>query len=289
MIKLIDKFLSSVFPSAHIFIKNKYNYFKKKYHPQLSKNEFIAIIKNDLKIETGDVVFVHSSMRKLYLDFSKGDILSILREIVGKEGTILFPCWQFNIRAEDYIINNEIVFSHKDSPSAMGKISESLRFNSETFRSFHPTNSVIAIGLRAHELTAGHEDDIYPCGIQSPFFKMMKYHAKVIGLGVTVDNLTFVHTVEDVLKEKFPIKTRMDKIFECNCIDKDGNKKIIKTLVASKAVSNRDVTGFFNREISPNLCVRKRIKGMDFFSLETASIFEKVKDCAFQNKTIYLD
>ena len=288
MIKLIDRYLIKISPALHRVLKKKLNDYRKKHNPKLSKAEFISILENDLGIVKGDTLFIHSSMRKLYLDFPKADILDILKQIVGKEGTLLFPCWQFNTRAEEYIKENEIVFSHKDSPSAMGKLSDVLRFNPEAHRSFHPTNSVIAIGKNAKELTEGHYEDIYPCGTHSPFYKMMKYNAKVIGIGVTVDNLTFVHVIEDTIKEKFPIQTRMDETLDCTCITENDEKIIVKTKVATKAVSNRDVTAYFDENISQEVCTRIARKKMTFFCGETNKLYKEIENCAKENKTIYL-
>ena len=288
MIKTIDSYLSRFFPKLHKFLKMKLGEMRKKYHPRLSKEEFIHILKNDLGIKEGDVLFVHSSMRKLFLDFSKNEIVPILKELVGKEGTLLFPCWQFNTRAEDYIRENEIVFSHRDSPSAMGKISDVLRSQPDAFRSFHPTNSVVAIGKRAKELTEGHETDIYPCGKASPLYKMMAYNAKVVGIGVTVDNLTFVHVVEDTTEGVFPLKTREETVYDCTCINQAGEKISLQTLVATKAVSKRDVTAFFNREIPQEICKRITRKGMTFFSGETPQLYEQIKKSAEKGQTIYL-
>ena len=287
MLKKLDQFLKQNFPDLHGWLKGYTRSVKKSINPQISRSEFIEILRNDLKVKEGDVLFIHSSMRNLYLSFDKAEILDILKEAIGTEGTLLFPCWHFNVRAEDYIKEHEVVFDFNNSPSAMGKISDVLRSNPLARRSFHPTNSVIAFGKHAGELTAGHEDDIYPCGVKSPWHKMMKYNAKVIGVGVTVDNLTFVHAIEDFIKSDFPIKTRMDTVFSCKCIDKDGNIKMIDTLVASTAISHRDVFGFFKEYISKGAYRSVKSKKMDFFSLDTVPIFEEIKKLAMADKTIY--
>jgi aminoglycoside 3-N-acetyltransferase len=146
---------------------------------------------------------------------------------------------------------------------------------------------VVALGKYASELITGHEEDIYPCGVKSPWHKMMKYNAKVIGVGVTVDNLTFVHSIEDSIKNDFPIKTRMDTVFSCKCIDKEGNIKTVDTLVASTAISHRDVFGFFKKHISKTAYRPVKMKNMDFFSLDSVPIFEEIKKLALNNKTIY--
>src|SRR6478609_8771910 len=280
MLKKLDQFLKQNFPALHSWLKGYTRSFKKSVNPQLSRQEFTDLLRNELKIKAGDVLFVHSSMRNLYLSFDKQEIMDILTEAVGAEGTLLFPCWQFNVRAEDYIKGHEIVFDFNNSPSAMGKISDVLRSNPLASRSFHPTNSVIAIGKHARELTSGHEEDIYPCGVKSPWHKMMKYNAKVVGIGVTVDNLTFVHAIEDFIKNDFPIRTRMETVFSCKCLDKEGNVRMIDTLVASTKISPRDVFGFFKKHISKASYRSVKVKNMDFFSLDTVPIFEEIKKLA---------
>ena len=287
MLKLIDRVLKKLSPSLHARLKQGFRAYKKKANPKLTREEFISLLRNELKIHRGATVFIHSSMRNLYLDFDKGDILGILREVVGPDGTLAFPCWQFNTRAEDYIKENKIVFDLRNSPSAMGKLPDELRKDPAAFRSFHPTNSVVAIGKNAKELTEGHELDIYPCGVQSPFYKLIKFNARILGLGVTVDNLTFVHSVEDTMKSSFPLKTRNDEVYDCLCIDSDGKEKIVKTLVASAAISHRNVYDFFKKYIPASMYRNVRVKNMDFFSLDSPELFDQLKQLASSNKTIY--
>lgn len=288
MIKKIDLLLKQFSPALHFKAKKWFNDLKKKFHPKITKKEFIDLLQQQLKIQPGDTVFIHSSMRKLYLDFPKSEILNILQEIVGIDGTLIFPCWHFNTRAEEYIQEHDIVFSIKESPSAMGKISDQLRYHPTAFRSLHPTNSVIAIGKNAQFLVEGHEQDVYPCGLQSPFYKMMSLNAKVIGIGVSVENLTFVHVIEDVIKEAFPVQTRSTKIYDCPCINSKGEKIILSTKVATPAVTKRNVTAFFDRYISQAICHRIRYKKMDFFSSSTPELFESIENCAKKGQTIYL-
>jgi aminoglycoside 3-N-acetyltransferase len=287
MLKQIDQLLKKFLPAIHAKLKQKFRSYKKKTNPTLSREEFKLLLTHELNVNCGDTLFIHSSMRNLYFDFDKQEILSLLQELVGEEGTLAFPCWQFNVRAEDYIREHDIVFDIKNSPSQMGKIPDELRMNPYAFRSFHPTNSVIAIGKNAQALTAGHETDIYPCGFHSPFYKLIEFKAKIIGIGVTVDNLTFVHTVEDTIKDDFPIKTRNEEIYSCKCIDNNGDVKFINTLVASKAISHRDVFGFFKKHIPGSMYHYPKIKGMDFFSLDAASLYDRLKKLALENKSIY--
>lgn len=287
MLKQIDQLLKKVSPALHARLKQGFRSYKKKTNPTLSRSEFLAILTKDLQIQKGDTVFIHSSMRNLYLDFGKNEIFSLLQEAVGEEGTLAFPCWHFNVRAEDYIKEHPVVFDIRNSPSAMGKIPDELRMNPRAFRSFHPTNSVVAVGKNAGELVKGHETDIYPCGVQSPFYKLIQFNAKIVGVGVTVDNLTFVHAVEDTMKEKFPVKTRNDEVYSCSCIDFNGKEQIIKTLVASKAIGHRDVFGFFKKHVPTTIYRSPKIKNMDFFSLDAPALYDRLRVLALENKSIY--
>jgi aminoglycoside 3-N-acetyltransferase len=287
MLKSIDAILKRTSPWLHGRLKQWFRSFKKKTNPQLSKAEFVHLLKSNLGIKQGDVVFIHSSMRNLYLDFDKGDVLNVLSEVVGPDGTLLFPCWQFNVRAEDYIRENDIVFDLKKTPSAMGKIPDVLRADPKAFRSFHPTNSVVAIGKHARELTTGHETDIYPCGEASPWHKMLRYPSKIIGLGVTVDNLTFVHAIEDKMRDTFPVKTRNPEVYSCKCIDATGDVRYIDTLVASKAIGHRNVYDFFKKHVSARIYRDVKMKNMTFFSLDAVPAFDELTALALKNKTIY--
>jgi aminoglycoside 3-N-acetyltransferase len=115
----------------------------------------------------------------------------------------------------------------------------------------------------------------------------MKYSAKILGIGVTVDNLTFVHTVEDTLKDTFPVKTRNDEVYPCRCIDSEGNERIITTMVASKAIGHRDVFGFFKKHVTTTMYRPIRVKNMDFFSLDALQTYDQLKSLALSGKSIY--
>lgn len=226
-------------------------------------------------------------MRSLYLDFEKNEILPILQDLVGGEGTLLFPCWHFNVRAEDYIREHDLVFDVLNSPSAMGMLSEVVRQMPNSFRSLHPTNSVVSVGRRARELTSGHEDAIYPCGDHSPFVKMMNYDALIVGIGVTVDNLTFCHTVEDLMRGDFPLETRHSEPVPCQVLDHEGQLGSIQTLVPSAVVTRRNVTKLFSQSVPQDVCVTVRHKGIPFFGARANQLLERMKELAIQGKTIY--
>ncbi len=288
MIKLINKIIIKIFPPQIAWkLKNKYRSLRSSFLPKISKRDLQKILSDQMGLKRGDTVFIHSSITKLNLGFPAEDILDMLLSVVGQEGTLLFPCWHFRSRAEDYLNSTNKIFNIRKTHSKLGFITEQARRHKDALRSLHPTNSVVAIGKHAKELTEDHHLDIYPCGEKSPFFKMMKYDAKIIGLGVSVENFTFCHCVEDVMKDTFPVKTRNDKKYDVKVIDVNGIEDNVTTLVASKNIQDRNLVRFFKKNISYSACKSFSYKHSDFFIADSIKAFDEIKNLALEGKTIY--
>jgi aminoglycoside 3-N-acetyltransferase len=284
LLLLLKKFL----PKPIFLRLRKVYYFLLKYlHPHISENEFRMLLTDKLGINKGSVVFIHSSIDKMFIRFPYLNILPILREVVGPEGTLLFPCSHIKIRAEEFLANPDAVFDVKRSVTVRGILPEIARQENDAFRSLHPTNSVVAIGRYAEELTRYHHETIYPCGEKSPFYEIIKYNGIIIGLGVSVDRLSFAHTVEDVMKDEFPFKTRNEKVYECKVIDYDGKTRVFRTLVASKEIIHRNGIKFVKNYIPRDICRLIKYKGISFFTADSKRLFEKMVLLAKEGKTIY--
>lgn len=258
---------------------------KAMYRP-LGEADMRELIIKRLGVKSGDVLFIHSSVDKLNIDFSPFRLLSLLLEIVGKEGTLLFPAWHFNQRAEEYLKSGK-VFDIRRSPSALGLLSELARRHPLARRSLHPTTSIVAIGKQADYLVNDHGTSVYPCDETSPFFKMMEFHAKIIGLGVTTEFLSFVHCPEDVMKDKFPFKTRSSGIFSAKALDHTGQLHEVKTLVADKAIGHRNIPGFISRHISPQAAKEFSVRQNRFFVVNATQFYSEVVNLSEKGITIY--
>ncbi|MCU0461921.1 MAG: AAC(3) family N-acetyltransferase [Bacteroidales bacterium] len=273
--------------SSFLKLRKIYNTLLERLHPRITEDEFRNLLTSELGIKSGSVVFIHSSVDKMFLGFSYLDILPMLREIVGSEGTLIFPCSHIKIRAEEYLENPEAVFDVKHSVTVRGILPEIARQEDDAFRSLHPTNSVVAIGKLARELTIHHHETIYPCGEKSPFFEITRYNGLIVGLGISVDRLSFVHSVEDVMKEEFPVRTRLDKKYECKVIDNNNNRLTVLTLVASRDIGHRNVKKFVRKYIKEDVCRLFRYKGVSFFSADSKKLFDIMTSLAREGKTIY--
>jgi len=273
--------------STFVFLRNMYRKYQHFRYPKFSEEEFQSILSGKMGIKKGMTVFIHSSIDKLNLDFSPFRLLEILMETVGEEGTLIFPCWHFKCRAADFLHDENAVFNVKKSPTTMGLLPELARRLPTAIRSLHPTASVVAIGKLAKTLTSEHHLDIYPNGVKSPLYKMMDYESRIIGLGERVVSLSFVHVVEDIMKDKFPVKTLEPEVRKLKVIDGDGKTQYFNTLIPSKEIQKRDIPKYMDKYIDASIYNAFSVKGVHFFSIKPKELFAKMEKLAAQNITIY--
>lgn len=264
---------------------NKQQAYVKSLH-KLTENRLSDILQDELGIKKGDVVFIHSSINGLNLDFPSYLIIKIFLDTVGKEGTILFPTYP-KLNSYKFLKSGEI-FNIRKTPSYTGILSEFARRQKNAIRSLHPTKSVVAIGPKASELTSEHHISRYPYDINSPYYKITKCNAKIIGIGVKTTYLSAVHTVDDVLKDKFPVNPYHKELFHAKCIDYDGNERIVKTYAHNMSKMGFDLPAYFKKNIPSEICKDINIQGMNFFKADAKRMFDYMINLAMNdNITIY--
>jgi len=285
--KLID-FIYKVIPND-LFRKLSKRYYKaiKKWGKKMTEQEFIHFLHTKLDVQKGDIVFVHSAMSKMNVAFTPQRMLDLLQEAVGEEGTLLFPCWHYIGRAEDYLKHKDSVFDVQNSKTTLGFLNQIAKNDPKSKRSFHPTVSVCAIGKYAEELTSYHHLDPYPCGEKSPWYLMLKYPAKIIGLGEKVVSLSFVHCVEDVMKEQFPIQTLSTEKLTGKVITPTNETLMVDTYYPLKGIKQRDVVSFFNKNIPKFVGYQFRYRGVNYFRCDALKLYQKMEQLAENGKTIY--
>lgn len=286
----IRKLARSILPER-AFMKASawYRTYRLKTRPQLTEEEFRSILTDQLGIRAGSVLFIHSSLSELFIGFSPTRIVRILRDLVGPAGTLLFPAAQFRIRAEDYLSQNP-VFDVRNTRTEMGFLPEYVRWMQDSHRSLHPINSVVGIGKHAKELTEEHHLDLYPCGEKSPYYKIVPHNGLIVGLGIEPHYcLSFVHVVEDLMKDEFPLQTRMTKIFSCPVINQDGEQIMVDTLVAHRRIQHRDIKTYIKKHLTEEELKTIRVKGSVFWVADSRKLLDKMEQLARQNITIYTE
>jgi len=246
---------------------------------------FREILIDHLNVRAGDVVFVHSSVDRLKLDFRLSRVIPLLLEIIGDSGTLLFPTYP-KLTSHDYLRSGE-VFDVRKTPSYMGMLSEAARRDRRSVRSLHPTKSVCAIGPLARELTATHHASPYPYDSSSPYYKLIDHGGKVVGLGVSTESLSFVHCVDDALKKEFPVDPYVPELFRARCIDDDGEEVAVRTCVHDMTKMKHDVPKFVRKYISETACKDLVIYGTPFFRADARELFDELVAFARRGVTIY--
>jgi aminoglycoside 3-N-acetyltransferase len=255
--------------------------------PQLSERDFREILTEQLGLTTNDVVYVHSSVDRLNLGFPFYGILSLLREVVGQNGTILFPTYpNLRMSSYDYLLQGK-VFDVRRTPSYTGLLNEFARRQRGSVRSLHPTKSVCATGPLARELTYTHQQSPYPYDVCSPYFKLTECEAKIVGLGVSTRNLSFVYCTDDALKDSFPVRVYHDRVFEAQCLNYEGSVETVSTYAHNMRTIVHDVPGYMKRHIKGEACLDLDIKGMNFFRADAAKLFAEMVRLAREGITVY--
>lgn len=251
----------------------------------LSETQLLNIFENALGLSRGDVVFVHSSIDQLNLEFPFYRVLSLLEDVVGAEGTLLFPTYP-RLSSYEFLRRGE-VFDIRKSPSYTGILSELARRKAGAVRSLHPTKSVCAIGPAAEELTRDHQKSPYPYDWCSPYFRLTEFGGKIVGLGVSTARLSFVHCVDDALKDDFPVQPYHAQLFAATCINRAGAKVIVETFAHDLKKMNHTIPRFMKTHVSSDACADLSLNGMKFFRADARRLFDEMSSLAANGKTIY--
>lgn len=256
--------------------------------PILTESDFTNILINELHVTTGDTVYVGSSVDQLNLDFPFYRILHRIQDIIGPKGNVLFPTYpnRSPMSSYQYLLQGK-VFDVRRSPSYTGLLSEFARRQKGAIRSLHPTKSVCAIGPDAEELTRTHQNSPYPYDTCSPYYKLIEYKAKIIGIGVLTEYLSFVYTVDDALKANPPVRTYHPQLFAAKCVNYHGETVTVDTYAHNMENVIHDVTGYMKEHVAPEICSDMTINGMRFFRAEALRLFDEMLRLAKAGITIY--
>ncbi len=285
---MIKDLARRLLPGVAYAVGKKWMRHRRRQHqaPPLSEEAFVEILKNKLALDSGDVVFVHSSLDRLQLGCSFMRVLPALRRAVGPEGTLLFPATQLVERPEVWLARGEL-FDVLRSPTAMGLLPEMARRHPDALRSLHPTHSVVALGPRAHELVGEHHLGRYPCGEQSPFYKLAACGGAIVGLGVDADVLTFIHCIEDIWQERFPVQTRRRPLYAARVRDDSGDERVVETLVAHPRIRWRHMLAYMREHVGPDICRRFSVEGRPFYRVDAAALYARMETLAERDITMY--
>lgn len=177
---------------------------------------------NRCGLEKGDLVLVHSSLKRLLLQLKNkfGEIATpkmvydSLINVLGDEGTLVLPLYNFDFPKTKY-------FNFNDTPSQMGLLTEIGRTQIHAVRTGHPIYSFSVVGKLSNEFKGIDNKSGY--GFDSPFSKLLELNGKIAVIGLDDQrSMTSYHFVEE---HNF-VDYRYFKDFTGTYIDEYNNEKI---------------------------------------------------------------
>ena len=254
--------------------------------PAISKEKFRKIMTDRLLIQPGDHLFVHGALTMMNVEFSNKDALEILLDIVGESGSVTVPT--FPIRSSIETMTDGKTFDVKKTRSGMGALAEAVRQHPSAIRSVHPIKSVASVGVLPDDVFNSHHLSKSGFDKNSPFVKMLEFSPKIIGIGVPMRYVSYVHVAEDIDLHSFPKKTNSDHIYNKICILASGETVDVETsihdmTVVTAANPEKFVRRFLNEkhwQIYNNYIT-------PFFSLEALPLINELKEQARRGNTIY--
>jgi aminoglycoside 3-N-acetyltransferase len=181
----------------------------------LTKDRLISqLAKTGLR--RGDVFMVHSSYKSLGgVEGGVDTVVDAFLELVGPEGTALFPTFHFRSWSEGHY------FDILETPSQLGAITEVAREREGVVRTPHPIYSFAVFGKHAGEYELC--DDIEAFGENSVFSLFHKMNGLIISIGLDWNRtFSFQHYVEYRNNAHF----RRIKVFSGIYVDKDRRAQV---------------------------------------------------------------
>jgi len=150
-------------------------------------------------ISSGDALMVHSSLKSIgWVDGGADTVIDALLSVIGEdEGVLFVPTLTATFARAGWGEMTKYAFDPKQTPSRVGRITDTLWRRPNAFRSEHPTHSLAAIGKDAEELVKGHGGDASTFDKRGPYGKYVKLKATVMFIGTGMGCNTTLHVGED--------------------------------------------------------------------------------------------
>jgi aminoglycoside 3-N-acetyltransferase len=156
----------------------------------LTSNDIVKGLKA-LGLAKGDRVMVHSALSSFGTVKGGADaVIDALLAVVSPTGTVLMPTFG----------NSDPAFNPRKSETNLGVIAQTFWRRKNALRSRHPAASVAAIGTDAKYFVEGHETAATAHGENTPYMKLVAKGGKILLLGVDLDRMTLLHSIETLAK-----------------------------------------------------------------------------------------
>jgi aminoglycoside 3-N-acetyltransferase len=164
----------------------------------------------DLGVKPGATLLLHASARRL--GPAADTVPGLLLDALGDDGTLVVPAFTAGNSDTSPAYRDRVrgltaaqcarlrarmpAFDPLHTPAqGVGRLAEAVRRRTGAVRSAHPQTSFAAVGARAAELMAGHDEECH-LGEDSPLARLYAAGAEVLLLGVGWEVCTAFHLAE---------------------------------------------------------------------------------------------
>jgi len=183
-------------------------------------------IYEDLKkshIRDGDLILIRADLGSVGpMAGGANTFINALLDIVGSNGTIVSLAYTDSYFFKTPDIKNTFT---KITNSFAGSLPNKMLKYNNSYRSEHPTNSIVAIGRLAKEITNNHNVN---SGAYEPIRKIINKDGKCLLVGCVDSSpgFTTTHLVEcDLGLSKRMIFSKLNSVYY---LDKEGNRKLFR-------------------------------------------------------------
>jgi len=233
------------------------------------------------KIKKNDTVFIHGNaavIKQMYGINNKQKINFFWNSFFNyfaKNGTVIVPTFT-------YSLTKNKIFNPKKTISSIGLFSNTFRKLKFTKRTNHPIFSVSYFGKLSKQINKTSDETCF--GNNSIYDLLYKKNAKLLCLGCSYNELTFMHFIEERLK----IKYRYHKFFE-GYYYKKNKKKFIKCDYFVKDLKYKKKAKLNLRKIMASLKKNKKyiynpLGYMSAHSVKAQDLLTKAKKHILQNE-----
>jgi len=208
-----------------------------------------------LGIERSDALLVHSALGALLRGgrepaqegFKVPDyileLLEMLREVVGPEGTLLMPTAP---PTDSYELSlRRIPFDSRTDGVSTGQLPALLLRQPQARRSAYSCQNVTVLGRHAEPLLS--EDSLatpYALGRQSAWFKHAEAGGKVILIGVDHDRSSTVHFPENLYPDEYPLPVFYERPHVFHVRSNDGTIREVKHFLHAVRWKDEEINNF---------------------------------------------
>lgn len=216
------------------FVKIKKLFYTTKFDSMDLKNALL-----ELGLTSGDNLMVHSSWRQFYnYSGNPEEIINIICDIIGNEGTLCMPSYG----------SNRLFFDIENTPSNAGVISEVFRNLPKVHRSESTHFSIAALGPLAENIVKYHFYSEYGFDRFSPYYRFSTLNnAKILflGLGSEPTKISLFHCAAYILKDEDPYLKDLLSYRYTSELVKDG--KIYKKEMISRKPGHKNNNKVFKK------------------------------------------